>query len=178
MENPNILAFAGSLRKNSYNKMLLDSMVLLGRDIFNINIFDISQIPLFNQDLENDPPEIIKKLREQINNSAGLIIATPEYNFSFSGVTKNIIDWLSRVEKPLNDKPICICGASGGYFGTARAQIQLRPVLAAINARTMSKPDLFIPNAQNVFSDTGEIKDTTIQDNIKDFLQKFNNFIK
>ena len=178
MEKLNILAFAGSLRKNSYNKMLLNNMVSLGKDIFNINIFDISEIPLFNQDFENDPPEIIRKLRKQINDSVGVIIATPEYNFSFSAITKNIIDWLSRVEKPLDNKSVCICGASGGYFGTARAQIQLRPVLAALNTKTMSKPDLFIPNAQNVFADNGEIIDTTIQDNIKDFLQKFNNFIE
>ncbi len=178
MEKTNVLAFAGSLRRNSYNKMLLNNMVSLGENIININIFDISEIPFFNQDIENEPPEVIKELRKQVNNSEGVIIVTPEYNFSFSAITKNVIDWLSRVEKPLDNKPVCICGASGGYFGTARAQLQLRPVLAAVNARVMSKPDLFIPNAQNIFSDGGEILDTTIQNNIKDFLQKFNNFIK
>ncbi len=178
MEKTNVLAFAGSLRRNSYNKMLLNNMVSLGENIININIFDISEIPFFNQDIENEPPEVIKELRKQVNDSEGVIIVTPEYNFSFSAITKNVIDWLSRVEKPLDNKPVCICGASGGYFGTARAQLQLRPVLAAVNARVMSKPDLFIPNAQNIFSDGGEILDTTIQNNIKDFLQKFNNFIK
>jgi len=91
-----ILGFAGSLRKNSYNKSLSRAAMELTPKDAKLEIFDLEGIPPFNQDLEAKPPEKVKEFKAKIKGADALLIATPEYNYSTSGVLKNAIDWASR----------------------------------------------------------------------------------
>jgi chromate reductase len=152
-----ILGIAGSLRKDSYNKMLLKTAISLAPEGIEIDIFDIKDIPLYNQDLESQFPETANELKMKIKESDAILFATPEYNFSIPGVLKNAIDWASR---PMGDnswtgKPAGIIGASMGGFGTIRGQSQLRQCLSTMNMLVMGQPEYFLSSAQTKFNDQG-----------------------
>ena len=140
-----ILGIAGSLRQGSYNKMLLETAESLVLKNITIDIFNIEDIPLYNQDIESQFPEAVTKLKNKIKESDAVLFATPEYNYSFPGVLKNIIDWASRPygDNSWNNKPIGIIGATIGGFGTIRGQSQLRQCLSAMNGLVMGQPDIF-----------------------------------
>lgn len=118
-----ILGFAGSLRRDSYNRMALRVATGLVPDNAEIEIFDLEGIPPFNQDLEEDLPEKVKEFKRKIREADAILIASPEYNYSVPGVLKNAIDWASRPygDNALEGKPAAIMGASIGMSGTPRA---------------------------------------------------------
>ena len=120
----NILGFAGSLRKGSYNRSLLGAALELVPEGVNIEVFDLDGIPPFNQDLESQPPERIKEFKARIRMADAILIATPEYNYSIPGVLKNAIDCASRPygDNAFEGKPVAVMGASIGMLGTARAR--------------------------------------------------------
>jgi chromate reductase len=105
-----ILGFAGSLRVGSYNKALLRAAAVLLPDETTLEIFDLNGIPPYNQDLEMDMPTKVKEFKSKIREADAILIATPEYNYSVSGVIKNAMDWASRPygDNPFNDKPVAI----------------------------------------------------------------------
>jgi chromate reductase, NAD(P)H dehydrogenase (quinone) len=97
MERPfRILGVVGSLRSGSYNKALMQVAIEVKPDNVKIEVFDLAEIPLFNQDFENNPPQTVRKFKGKIKNADALLIATPEYNYSILGVLKNSLDWVSR----------------------------------------------------------------------------------
>src|SRR5947199_324853 len=108
------LGIAGSLRKNSYNRALLRAAKELTPPGVTLEIFDLKDIPPFNQDLEQNPPEIVRIFKEKIKAADSIVIATPEYNYSLSGVLKNAIDWASRPygDNSWEGKSVAIMGAT------------------------------------------------------------------
>ncbi len=132
-----MLAIVGSLRKESYNLQLALTVQERFRDRFEMEFADIKSLPHFNQDDEFNPPESVLTLRKQILDADGIIIFTPEYNWSIPGVLKNALDWMSRVEKVLIGKPLMAAGAAGGPMGTIRAQLQLRQILQSLQVNFM-----------------------------------------
>ncbi len=151
-----ILAFAGSLRKGSYNKALVRAAVELAPENIMIEVFDLEGIPSFNQDNVNNPPAKVAEFKEKIRNADGLLIASPEYNYSISGVLKNAIDWASRPFQgnPLEDKPVAIMSASTGRLGGARAQYHLRQTFVFLNMHPVNRPEVMLSNAaENVDAD-------------------------
>lgn len=156
-----ILGFAGSLREGSYNRAALRAAQELLPEGVTLEIFDLSPIPFFNEDVEKEGfPEPVQTFKERIAAADALLIATPEYNYSIPGVLKNAIDWVSRPpgQSPLNDKPMAIMGASAGYFGTARAQYHLRQVCVILNMHPLNK-EVFIPGAGDKFDPQGKLID-------------------
>jgi len=138
----NILGFAGSLRKGSYNKALLRAALeLVPRDT-RLEIFDLEGIPPFNQDLENQPSEKVKEFKAKIRAADAILIATPEYNYSIPGVLKNAIDCASRPygDNAFEHKPVAIMGASPGMIGTARGQYHLRTAMFRLLDFLCAKP--------------------------------------
>ena len=123
-----VLAFAGSLRRGSYNKALLRSAVDLVPEDIQLEIFDLEGIPPFNQDIEQNMPYKVREFKTKIREADGILIATPEYNFSVPGILKNAIDWASRPygDNPFDGKPVAIMSASPGMLGGANAQFHLR----------------------------------------------------
>ncbi|MDP3446751.1 MAG: NADPH-dependent FMN reductase [Eubacteriales bacterium] len=166
MEQKRIVAIVGSLRKNSYNRQL----ALVARDIVGdraiFDIIDYADVPMLNQDIEYPAPDAVRRVREQIKAANGVWFFTPEYNHSYPGVLKNLIDWLSRpVSKEerhvLIKKPVAISGASPGMGGTLIAQDLLVMLLSTLNASVMNAPRLTIPNITQQTDETGHLLITT-----------------
>ena len=171
-----ILGIAGSLRKGSYNKALIRAAITLVPDDFEIEIYDISGIPLYNQDLSDaDYPVSVKDFKEAITGCDGILIAAPEYNYSLPGVLKNAIDWVSRPadNSPLNKKPLAIIGASTGIGGTIRSQLHLRQVALFVNMYDMKKPEVLVTRAQEKFDEELQLIDEPLKDHLKKFLLAF-----
>jgi len=169
----NIIGFAGSLRKDSYNKALLHaSMELLPKDAA-LDIFDLEGIPPFNQDLENSPPEKVKEFKAKIRAADALLIASPEYNYSIPGVLKNAIDWASRPprDNPFVDKPVAVMSASTGMLGGARAQYHLRQVFVLLSMHPINKPEVFVTFAQQKIDENGKVTDEATRAKIKELLE-------
>lgn len=176
----NILAFAGSLRKGSYNKALIHTAKKLAPESMSIDIFDLSGIPLYNADVESvSDPETVSQFKEAIKGADALLIATPEYNHSVAGVTKNAIDWASRPPKDssLNGKPVGIMGASPSITGTARGQSHLRQAFTYTNSYPMQQPQVLIYNAPEKFDDEGTLTDEESKKFLKQFLDAFYDWI-
>lgn len=166
MEQKRIAAIVGSLRENSYNRQLaLAAKEIVGdRAIFEI--VDYDDVPLMNQDIEYPAPEAVCRVREQIKSADGVWIFTPEYNHSYPGVLKNLIDWLSRPiskeeRQVLSRKPIAISGASPGMGGTLTAQDLLVMLLSMLNANVMNTPRLTIQSVTQQADEAGHLMLTT-----------------
>jgi chromate reductase, NAD(P)H dehydrogenase (quinone) len=167
-----ILGFAGSLRDGSFNRKLLDASRELLPDGAELDIFDLRGIPLFNQDLESDPPARVTEFKESIRRSDALLIATPEYNYSVPGVLKNAIDWASRPygDNAFNEKPLAIMGASTGILGTARAQYHLRQICVFLNTHPVNRPEVMVSRAQEKFTPDGMLTDETARALVRELL--------
>lgn len=162
MEKPiRILGFAGSLRKDSYNKALLRAAVQMAPKNAVIETFDLEGIPPFNQDLEGQPPQRVVEFKAKIRAADAILIVTPEYNYSVPGVLKNAIDWASRPyqENAFDGKTVATMGASTGMLGTARAQYHLRQTFVFLNMHPTNLPEVFVSHAQEKFDEKGNLKD-------------------
>ena len=167
-----ILGISGSLRKGSFNTALLKAVQELLPEGMALEIFDLSPIQLYNEDIRmSGYPEAVKDFRNRIAASDALLIATPEYNYSFPGVLKNALDWASRPpDPPLFKKPAAIMGASQGPFGTARGQLHLRQVCVCTNIMVLNKPEVLVTNAQTKFDNQGRLIDESTRKYVRDFL--------
>jgi len=154
-----ILAFAGSLRKGSYNKAMVRAAVEVAPENVVIEVFDLEGIPLFNQDLENNPPQKLIEFREKIRAADALLIATPEHNFSIPGVLKNAIDCASRPFEgnPLQGKTVAIMSASTGRLGGARAQYHLRQCFVFLDMKPINKPEVMLSSARDNVDANGRV---------------------
>lgn len=176
-----VAAFAGSLRKGSYNRALLRAAAEETPEGMTIEILPIDDIPLYNQDVEQQGfPEPVVALKDAVGRADGLIIATPEYNHGVPGVTKNVVDWLSRPasDSPLNRKPVGIIGASVGMTGGARGQSQLRQAFEFTNSYCMPKPEVLLPFARKKFSEEGELQDEDSIKFLRAWLEAFADWIR
>lgn len=124
-----IVAIVGSIREESYNLKLAKYVQKRYDDTLDIEILNIREIPFYNQDMELNPPKVVRDFKKRVAEADAVLWVTPEYNYSIPGVLKNVIDWLSRVDKVLIGKPSWIMGATMGNLGTVRAQQHLRDIL-------------------------------------------------
>lgn len=157
------VGLSGSLRRESFNTMLLANAVQIGRPWVEIEVFDrIRDIPLFDADVadEGDPPAVAA-LRAAIRSSDAVVIATPEYNYGVPGVLKNALDWVSLPpgEGGLEGKPVAIMGASTSILGTARAQTQLRSLFVFTRSHVVNFPEVFVTRAATRFDSSGALTD-------------------
>lgn len=158
------LGIAGSLREGSYNRALLRAARDLAPDSLEIEIFDnevLKRIPVYNEDLRQEGfPDAVVALKDAVRRADALVIATPEYNHSISGVLKNAIDWVSRPPDttPFDGKPVAIMGASTGGFGTVRAQMHLRQVCAYNNMFPLQQPMVLVSRAEGKFDGEGRLQ--------------------
>jgi len=181
MKDLTILGIAGSLRKESYNRGLLRAAEQLTPQGVTIETFDeLDQIPLFNQDNEQNPHPKVTELKQRIRNADAILIATPEYNYSVPGVLKNTIDAASRPygNSAWNGKPVAIMGASVGAIGTARAQYHLRQMFVFLNMYAVNQPEVMLGNAHQHFDKNGTLTDETAKKLIRQLLQELVNWTR
>ncbi len=161
MEEIKIVGFGGSLRKKSYNGYLLNISKGLMPENSSLEILDISGLPMFNQDEENSPSVNVRSFKEKIKNSDGVLISTPEYNYSTPGFLKNAIDLASRPygDNSFENKPVALMSASIGMLGGARAQYHLRQSFVFLNMIPINRPEVFVTMAPDKFDENGNLKD-------------------
>lgn len=179
--NLNVLVICGSLRKGSYNASVVRALPALAPPSMKLkDAPSFGAFPLYNQDLKDasgEPPDVVTWASE-IRNADGVIIVSPEYNWSIPGGLKNAIDWVSRMkEVPFKDKPVALQSASGGPLGASRMQYHLRQTLVSIDAIMFGKPEIFVTFADKKIVN-GELKDQPTLDIIKKQLEGFAAFIE
>ncbi len=178
----NVISICGSLRKGSYNRMVMNALPALAPEGMKITEAPpFSEFPLYNADIQNSTgfPAPVQKLADAIRAADGVIINTPEYNFGVPGGLKNAIDWVSRLQnQPFAGKPVALQSASPGPVGGARVQYDLRRTMVFLDAMTLNKPEIFIGNcAQRIDDKTGKITDEQTVGFIKQQLAAFAKFI-
>ena len=178
----NITAICGSLRVGALNRMLMNSLQDLAPSGMEITESpSIGDIPLFNGDLlaADGVPTSITALAAAVAAADGVMIVTPEYNFSVPGALKNALDWISRLpDQPFAGKPVAIQTASPGPLGGARVQYHLRQVLVFLDAMGMSKPEVFVGLAgQRMDTDEGRLVDEDSRKFVAAHLQSFAAYI-
>ena len=159
---PRILGISGSLRENSHNTALLRAAARQLPPRIEFDVYDsLREIPPYDFDLDLEPADAaVARLREAIARADGVLIATPEYNGSMSGVLKNALDWASRPfpDNALRGKPVAVIGASTGLFGAVWSQAETRKVLGVIGADVIDR-ELPVALADSAFTDDGQLLD-------------------
>ena len=175
-----IVGLTNSCRTNSYNHMVLNHIKSKYEDRIDLQLFDISKIPFYEDRAEVSPFSAeISELSRLIGQSHGLVVASPEYNHSVPARLKNTIDWMSRMSnKPLLRLPVMLISASLGHLGGVRVQYELRRIFEATDSRVMIKPEVFIGKAHEKFSPAGVCTDIETNDMIDNQLQSFFEWMK
>ncbi len=159
MSTYTIAVFVGSLRRDSFNRKLAHALAVLAPTNFTFEQSQIDDLPLYNQDDDDEPAPSVVRLKAEIKKAHGLLFITPEYNRSMPGVLKNAIDHASRPygQSVWTGKPAGVLGVSVGAVGTALAQQHLRNVLAYLDVPTMGQPEAFIQAKDDLFDASGRI---------------------
>jgi chromate reductase, NAD(P)H dehydrogenase (quinone) len=167
-----ILGIAGSLRKLSYNRGLLQTALEVVPKEAKLEIFDLEGIPVYNQDHENTLPPAVVSLKAKVRAADAILIATPEYNYSIPGVLKNALDWASRPygDSAWDNKVVALMGASPALQGTSRSQYHLRQVFVYLNMHPLNKPEVMIASAHEKFDENGRLTDAKAKQKIGELL--------
>ena len=166
------LAFCGSLRKASYNRMLLKTAIGLAPEGMAVEVAEIDGLRVYNADLHQAGlPAQVERLCDQTAAAEALLFATPEYNHSIPAPLKNAIDWISRRQpQPFAGKPAAIMGASQGLYGTVRSQMHLRHSMVFLDMHPLNKPEVLNGQAQNKFDAEGRLTDETARGLVRDLM--------
>ncbi|MCX7548941.1 NAD(P)H-dependent oxidoreductase [Xanthomarina sp. F1114] len=179
MKKYKIAVIVGSLRKESFNLKTAKAMMAMAPESLSMELLDISGLPMFNEDLEANPPKEWVSLKEKISAVDGLLFFTPEYNRSVPAVLKNAIDVASRPygDNSWDGKPAAIVSVSIGAISGFGANHHLRQSLTFINVPTMAQPEAYIGGAADLFDDNGNLINNSTKDFLKSFMQSFEKWV-
>lgn len=182
-EKLQVVTLLGSLRKGSFNGMVARTLPKIAPAVWkSMRCLPLPTFPCMTLDVQQEDgfPATVEALAEQIRQADGVVIVTPEYNYSVPGGLKNAIDWLSRLpDQPLAGKPVLIQTSSMGVIGGARCQYHLRQILVFLDAMVMNKPEFMGGVIQNkVDPQTGEVIDQGTLDHLTGQLTAFGEFIQ
>lgn len=178
-----LVGVAGSLRRLSFNKGLLNAAAELLPAGATLEIVPIDDIPLYDADVEaaDGIPPAVTRLKNAIAGADGLLLATPEYNNSIPGVFKNVIDWASRppadIGRVFGGRPVALIGASPGGFGTILSQDAWLSVLRTLGTRPWFEGRLMASRASGLFDEQGRLTDASTRDRLRDFIAGFVAFL-
>lgn len=170
-----IIGISGSLRSNSWNTLVLESMQSMFPDGYQLVVYPLNDIPLYDADTEAEIPAAVTEFKSAIESADAVIIATPEYNRSIPGVLKNAIDWATRPygSNSWANKPLGIIGASTGVLGTAVAQAHLRQIMTYSNMRIMGAPEVYLASIASKFDALGNLIDQPTIDRLQKLVDNF-----
>jgi chromate reductase len=179
----NVVCVCGSLRKASYNRMVMNALPALAPPNMKLSEAPpFAEFPLYNADMQDSSgiPPAVQTFADAIRAADGVIFNSPEYNFSMPGGLKNAIDWVSRVtNQPFAGKPVVLQSAANGVLGGGRMQYDLRRAMIFLDAMTLNKPEIFIGNcSQKIDAKTGQITDQQTVGFIQQQLVAFVKFIE
>jgi chromate reductase len=179
MSKKKIAVIVGSFRTGSLNRQLANALAKLGSDRFEVTFCRIDDLPLFWQDIENDPPPQVNRLKDEINAAQGVLLVTPEYNRSIPAAMKNALDWGNRPASRncWTDKPVAVAGATKGKIGTACAQQVLRQTMMPAGALLMGLPTLYFTYTDGIFDEDFNVTDEDTRKFFDNFLNTFDAWI-
>ncbi|MCZ7657911.1 MAG: NAD(P)H-dependent oxidoreductase [Xanthobacteraceae bacterium] len=181
MAETNVISICGSLRKGSFNRILaraLPALAPAGMRITEAPSF--ADFPIYNADLQNEKgfPAPVTALADAVRAADGVIIVTPEYNFSMPGGLKNALDWVSRIkDQPFKEKPVALQSAAPGPVGGARVQYHLRQTLVFLDAMTFTRPEIFVAHCASKLDEARGITDEATRNFVTSQLEAFAAFI-
>ena len=177
----NILVICGSLRKKSFNAALTRALPELAPpEMKFVSPPDFETLPPYNADVQEASgfPPAAEDLATAIRGADGVLIVSPEYNWSIPGTLKNAIDWVSRMkDQPFKEKPVALQSCSGGVLGGARMQYHMRMTMTYLQAFTFGTPEVLVAQAQNKFDKDLKLVDETTRNMVKQQLEGFAKFI-
>ena len=170
------LAIVGTNSDVSTNRMLLQFMQKHFSSEAEIELYEIKDLPAFNEPEDSDIPEKVAELSDKILKADGIIIATPEYDHAIPAVLKSALEWISYTSQALTDKPVLIVGASLGTLGSSRAQAHLRQILDSpeLAARIMPSSEFLLGKSQGAFDSTGNL---IYSDKLSELVEVFREFL-
>lgn len=171
VQNTDVAVFVGSLRKGSINRMVAKALIGLAPAGLKLGIVEIGQLPLYNQDRDENPPPEWIQFRERVKAAAAVLFVTPEYNRSVPAALKNALDVGSRPYgmSAWSGKPGAVVSASPGAIGGFGANHHLRQSLVFLNVPAMPQPEIYISHADKLFDEEGRL----VNDGTRKFLQAF-----
>jgi len=175
-----LVGIAGSVADKSYNRLLLKYIAREFKDIVDLDVLDINDVPLFNQSDDQTDSPAVQAISNKILAADGVIIATPEHNHTITASLKSLIEWLSFNIHPMSGKPVMIVGASYYDQGSSRAQLNLRQILESpgVDAIVMPGNEFLLANVKTVFDENDNLKDDRTVSFLKETLGKFTKFVK
>ena len=169
----NIVGIVGSLRKESFNRKLMNAFIERAPEGVTIEIAEIRDLPMYDEDVASAGfPPSATALKQAIERADAILIATPEYNRNIPGVLKNAIDWASRPygENSFDGKPVLVVGASTGSIAAALAQYSLKQTMLYLNARLVGQPEFFLGLAEKKFDESGTLTDEKTSEHVESAL--------
>ena len=179
MTKNKIAVLVGSLRRESFNRKMAKALIALAPDSLELEIIEIAGLPLYNEDLDKDPPPAWTEFRARVKRSDGVLFVTPEYNRSVPGVLKNAIDVGSRPygQSAWDGKPGAVMSVSPGAIGGFGANHHLRQSMVFLNVPVMQQPEAYIGGAAKLFDSSGNIANDSNQDFARKFMQAFADWV-
>ena len=174
-----IAVFVGSLRKESLNRKLAKALAELAPSSLKLEIVEIGQLPLYNQDFDEDPSAVYVEFRARVRAADGVLFVTPEYNRSVPGALKNALDVASRPygQSAWNGKPGAVISASPGAIGGFGANHHLRQSLVFLNVPAMQQPEAYIGGADKLFDARGKLANDGTRKSLQQFIEAFANWV-
>lgn len=180
MSQYRIAVLVGSLRRESYNRLLANALVTLAPSELGLTQVRFDDLPLYNQDHDGNPAESVKRFKSEIGGADGVIFVTAEYNRSVPGVLKNAIDQGSRPygQSAWAGKPAGVMGASIGAMGTSMAQQHLRNILAYLDAPTLGQPEMFVSVTNGLFDEGGALVNAERRKALQTWMERYAAWVK
>lgn len=174
-----VAVLVGSLRRESINRRLATALAKLGRSRFEFRFVELGDLPMYNEDLLEDLPSPVTRMKDEIAASDAVLLVTPEYNRSIPAVLKNAIDWGTRPrgQNSWAGKPGSIIGASPGNIGTAAAQAHLRSVMVILGMDLMGQPEVYVTFKPGLIDDQDDVTDETMRTFLIRYLDRFDRWI-
>lgn len=174
-----LVGLVGSNAEKSYNRLLLNFIAIEYNDLFDLEVLEIKDVPLFNQSNDQTDSKPIQRLNRKIAAADGVLIATSEHNRTVPPALKSVLEWLSYKVHPFENQPVLIVGASYYDQGTSRAQLHLRQILEApgLGAYTFPGNEFLLANAINAFDENKNLKDPKTVDYLRSVLEKFVRYV-
>lgn len=180
MTRKRIAVLVGSLRKESLNRKMARALAALAPEALKLEIVEIGGLPLYNEDLEGDPPAAWTEFRKQVRQADGVLFVTPEYNRSVPGVLKNAVDVGSRpyAMSVWDGKPGAVMSVSPGAIGGFGANHHLRQSLVFLNVPAMQQPEAYIGNAASLFDENGDLANDSIREFAVKYIRAFATWVE
>lgn len=175
-----VAVIIGSIRRDSINRKLAKALIKLAPKDMEFDFVRLDDLPVFNQDHDESPPEPVLRVKAQIRSADALLFVTPEHNRSVPTALKNVLDWVSRPygQSLWTGKPAGLVGASIGAIGTAVVQTHLRGVLAYLDVPTLGQPEVYIHFRDGLIDDDGNVSDDGTRRFLQSFIDRFAEWVK